>query len=301
MAMRFDGKVVVVTGAGGGLGRQYALEFAKRGAKIVVNDLGGSTSGTGGSTKAADVVVDEIKAMKGEAVANYDSVADGDKIIETAVQAFGTVHILINNAGILRDVSFTKMTDKDWDLINEVHVKGAYKCTKAAWPHMQKQSFGRIVNVTSAAGIYGNFGQVNYSTAKSGLMGFTKSCALEGAKKNIYSNCIAPLAASRMTETVMPKDMLERLGPEYVVPLVQFMCHDSSGANGEIIEAGGGWYAKVAVQRTKGTFINKVPSPEDIKDNWEKINDFTDADSPKGTQESIMAIMAAQQAASSKL
>lgn len=297
MALRFDGKVVVVTGAGAGLGRHYALEFARLGAKVVVNDLGGGVRGSGGSSSsAADVVVEEIKKNGGDAVADYNSVEDGDKIIETAIAAFSTVDILINNAGILRDVSFAKMTDKDWDLINTVHLRGAYKCTRAAWPHMAKQKFGRIVNVTSAAGIYGNFGQVNCSTAKSGLMGFTKSCALEGAKRNILSNCVAPLAASRMTETVLPKDLLEKMGPEFIVPLVLFYCHEDSGVNGEIVESGGGWYAKIGISRAKGAFHVNAPSVEDIKESWGKITDLTDAEQPKAINESIMAMTNAQQA-----
>jgi len=299
MALRYDGKVVVVTGAGGGLGKAYAMAFAERGAKVVVNDLGGSTDGAGGSSKAADNVVDEIKQKFGtEAAANYDSVEDGDKIIETAIKAFGKIDILINNAGILRDVSFTKMTDKDWDLINTVHLKGVYKCTKAAWPHMLKQSYGRIINVTSAAGVYGNFGQVNYSTAKSGILGFTKSCGLEGGRKNIFSNAICPIAASRMTETVMPKDMLKDLKPEVVVPLALWLCHESSENNGEVIEAGGGWFAKIRVERTQGAYIKGDFTPEDVQKNWDKICDFTDPTHPTGIQESVMAVV---QAAQSKL
>lgn len=298
MSLRYDGKVCVVTGAGGGLGKAYALAFAARGAKIVVNDLGGSTDGAGASSKAADVVVEEIKAKGGEAAANYDSVEDGDKIIDTAIKAFGRVDILINNAGILRDVSFIKMTDKDWDLINTVHLRGVYKCTKAAWPHMLKQNYGRIINITSAAGVYGNFGQVNYSTAKSGILGFTKSCGLEGGRKNILSNAICPIAASRMTETVMPPDMLKDLKPEVVIPLALYLCHESSENNGEIIEAGGGWFAKIRVERAQGAYIKGDFTPEDVQKSWEKIVDMTDAAHPVSIQESVMAVV---QAAQSKL
>jgi NAD(P)-dependent dehydrogenase (short-subunit alcohol dehydrogenase family) len=289
MALRFDGRVAVVTGAGGGLGRAYALAFAARGAKVVVNDLGVTHSGEGASSRAADLVVSEIKKNGGDAVANYDSVEDGDKIIATAVEAFGKVDILINNAGILRDVSFTKMTDKDWDLIDTVHLKGVYKCTKAAWPHMQKNQYGRIVNVSSAAGIYGNFGQVNYSTAKSGIMGFTKSCALEGKKKNVLSNAIAPVAASRMTETVTPKEVLEKMPPESVIPLVLYLCHESSEATGEIIECGAGWFAAIRVQRAEGVAISKL-DPETVKENFEKIIDFGgDVEYPTKPADSVMA------------
>lgn len=294
MALRFDGKVVVVTGAGAGLGRQYALTFADRGAKLVVNDLGGSTNGAGASSKAADNVVEEIKAKGGEAVANYDSVEDGDKIIETAIKAFGRVDILINNAGILRDVSFAKMTDKDWDLINTVHLRGVYKCTRAAWPHMLKNQFGRIINVTSAAGVYGNFGQVNYSTAKSGILGFTKSCALEGGRKNVFSNAICPLAASRMTETVMPPDMLKDLAPEAVVPLAVMLCHHESESNGEVIEAGGGWFAKIRIERAQGTYLNRGFTAEDVKAQWDAICDFKNSQTPTQIAESVMAVVEAR-------
>lgn len=288
MALRFDDKVVVVTGAGGALGKAYAKAFAARGAKVVVSDLGGGTSGDGASTKSADVVVEEIKAAGGTAVADYNSVEAGDKIIESAISAFGRVDILINNAGILRDVSFTKMTDKDWDLIDLVHIKGAYKCAKAAWPHMQKQQYGRIINVSSAAGLYGNFGQTNYSMAKSGLVGFTKALAKEGERKNIFTNCIAPLAASRMTETVMPPSALEKLTPEMVVPVVLYMCHDSSKCNSEVVEAGGGWYASVRLQQAPGACLAGPVSVEDIEKAWSKITDFTDATVPTSPADSTM-------------
>lgn len=288
MALRFDDKVVVVTGAGGALGKAYSKAFAARGAKVVVSDLGGSTTGDGASSKAADVVVDEIKAAGGTAVADYNSVEAGDKIIESAIKAFGRIDILINNAGILRDTSFAKMTDKDWDLIDAVHIKGAYNCAKAAWPHMIKQQYGRIINVSSAAGLYGNFGQTNYAMAKSGLVGFTKSLAKEGERKNVLTNCIAPLAASRMTETVIPPAALEKLTPDMVVPAVLYMCHESSKVNSEVIEAGGGWYAAVRTQQAQGACLGGAVSVEDIEKAWSKITDFTDAAVPGGPGDSTM-------------
>ena len=209
--LRFDGKVAIITGAGNGLGREYALLLGKRGAKVVVNDIGGSVQGDAGKAAAnpADLVVAEIKKNGGQAVANYDSVEFGDKIVKTAVDAFGTVDIVINNAGILRDVSFQKMSDLDWDLIMKVHLKGAFSVTRAAWNIMKKNGYGRIVNTGSSSGIYGSFGQANYSTAKLGLWGFTQSLAKEGEKRNIRTNCIAPLAGTRMTATVMPAEVLE--------------------------------------------------------------------------------------------
>jgi len=294
MTLGFDGKVVVVTGAGAGLGKAYALAFAARGAKVVVNDLGGSHTGSGSSSQAADLVVEEITRAGGQAAANYDSVEHGDRIISTAIEAFGRVDVLINNAGILRDISFSKMTEKDWDLIQTIHVKAVYNCTKAAWPHMLKQKYGRIINVTSAAGVYGNFGQVNYSTAKSAILGFTKSCALEGKKKNILSNAICPVAASRMTATVMPQDMLEKLKPELIVPAVLYMAHDSSHCNAEIIEAGGGWFAKLRVERAKGAFIpGETVTPEQVGEKWENITDFAESDHPSAVQDSVSALMTA--------
>lgn len=219
MALRFDGKVALITGAGNGLGKEYAKLLASLGAKVVVNDLGGNLSGAGASSSAADLVVEEIKAAGGEAVANYDSVTDGDKIVKTAIDAFGRIDIVINNAGILRDVSFKKMTDKDWDLIYEVHSKGPFKVTHAAWPHMMDNGYGRIVNISSPAGLYGNFGQVNYSSMKRAAIGFTLALSKEGAKKNIKANCIAPIAASRMMGTVMPEDIMKNVPPQTVATL----------------------------------------------------------------------------------
>ncbi|KAK8218947.1 peroxisomal hydratase-dehydrogenase-epimerase [Phyllosticta capitalensis] len=283
--LRFDGQVVVVTGAGGGLGKAYATFFGSRGASVVVNDLGGSFKGEGTSTKAADVVVDEIKKAGGKAVANYDSVENGDKIIETAIKAFGRVDILLNNAGILRDVSFKNMSDQDWDLINTVHVKGAYKCARAAWPHFRKQKYGRVINTASSAGLFGSFGQCNYSAAKLAQVGFTETLAKEGLKYNILANVIAPIAASRMTQTVMPPDMLENLKPEWVVPLVAVLVHPSNTEEtGSIFEVGGGHVAKLRWERAKGGLLKADSSmtPGGVLAKWKDVNDFSQPEHPTG-------------------
>ncbi|EIW57317.1 multifunctional beta-oxidation protein [Trametes versicolor FP-101664 SS1] len=242
--LSFKGHTVVVTGAGGGLGKAYSLLFASRGANVVVNDV---------SQAAAQKVVDEINQAGGKAVANTASVADGEAVIKTAVEAFGGVSILINNAGILRDKGFKNMSDQEWDQIMLVHLKGSYSCAKAAWPIFQKQKFGRIVNTASAAGLYGNFGQANYSAAKMGLVGFTKALAAEGARFNIKATVIAPMAASAMTETIMPPEMLANLKPAFVAPFVLAITHpDGPDANGRIFEVGAGYVAEVRWERSKG-------------------------------------------------
>ncbi|CCH46195.1 putative peroxisomal hydratase-dehydrogenase-epimerase [Wickerhamomyces ciferrii] len=277
--LRFDGKVVVITGAGGGLGRQYALEYAKRGAKVVVNDLGGSLKGDGAhNSKAADVVVDEIKKLGGTAVANYDSVEFGDKIIKTAVDNFGTVHVVINNAGILRDTSFKNMSENDFKLVYDVHLNGAYKLTRAAWPYFKDQKYGRIVNTASPAGLYGNFGQANYSAAKSALIGFGETLAKEGFKYNINANMIAPLARSRMTEDVLPKSMLESLNPDRIVPLVVYLTHDSSKASNQLFELAAGYYGQVRWQRSSGELfkLDETFTPEAILAKYDGIFKFED-------------------------
>ncbi|KAF9984117.1 bifunctional hydroxyacyl-CoA dehydrogenase/enoyl-CoA hydratase fox2, partial [Entomortierella chlamydospora] len=222
----------------------------------------------GASSRAADVVVEEIRAAGGKAVPNYDSVLDGDKIVETAMKAFGRIDIIINNAGILKDVSFARMTDQQWNLIFQVHVDGAYKVTKAAWPIFRKQKFGRIINTTSAAGLYGNFGQANYSAAKLALVGFTQTLALEGKKDNITCNVIAPMAASRMTETILPPDMLASLKPEMVTPLVEYLCHEDTTESGSIFEVGAGFIGKLRWERTGGHGfpIDKELLPEHVKE-----------------------------------
>ena len=291
--LRFDDKVVIITGAGNGLGKSHALEFAKRGAKVVVNDLGGSAFGDGADAAPAQVVVDEIKAAGGEAVANFDSVEDGDKIVQTAMDSFGRIDVVVNNAGILRDKSFHKMTDDDWDLIYRVHIKGSYKVAHAAWPHMREQQYGRIINTASAAGIYGNFGQANYSMAKLGLHGLTQTLAIEGKKRNIFVNSIAPIAASRLTETVMPPDILKNLKPEYVSPLVSYLCHESCTETGGLFEVGCGWFAKLRWERTNGLGlpVDSI-SAESISEGWDTVVDFSENTThPAGTQEAMMGPM----------
>lgn len=291
--LRFDGKVVLITGAGGALGRAYALLFASRGASVVVNDLGVPMQGDGKDTSAAQKVVDEIKALGGKAVANYDSVTDGEKIVKAAVDAFGRIDIVINNAGILRDVSFAKMTDAQWKIIHDVHLLGAYKVTKAAWPYMRDQKYGRIIMTSSGAGIYGNFGQTNYSSAKLALVGFASALAKEGGKLGIQCNSIAPVAGSRMTETVMPPDMVKALRPDYVAPVVAYLCHESSAVNGEIFELGAGWVARVRWQRSKGHMfpLDQPFRPEDVASNWAKITDFAEATNPASPQDAFAPIM----------
>ena len=245
-SVRFDERVVLVTGAGNGLGKSHALEFARRGAKVVVNDLGGSAFGDGASKNAADQVVDEIVAAGGEAVANYDSVTDGEKIVQSALDNFGRIDVVINNAGILRDKSFAKMTEDDWDLVYQVHVKGAFKVSHAAWPHMRESEYGRMIFTASAAGIYGNFGQANYSMAKLGLHGLSQTLAMEGKKSNILVNTIAPIAGSRLTETILPPALVEQLKPEFVTPLVVKLCDEHSRESGGLYEVGAGWMGKRA-------------------------------------------------------
>ncbi|MCG8381706.1 MAG: SDR family oxidoreductase [Gammaproteobacteria bacterium] len=283
--LRYDDKVAIVTGSGGGLGRSHALLLASRGAKVVVNDLGGDMAGreAGGSARPADKVVEEIKAAGGDAVANYDSVLDGDKIVQTALDTWGKVDILINNAGILRDITFHNMTEDDWDQIYNVHVKGAFKITHAAWPHMREQEYGRVIFTASSAGIYGNFGQANYSMAKLAVFGFAQTLALEGEKKNIRVNTIAPFAGSRMTETILDKQMVEALNPAFVSPLVTYLCHEEVPVNGGLFEVGGGWMAQLRWERTKGALIplSNGISLEDVKSNWGKVVDFTKTDHPK--------------------
>jgi NAD(P)-dependent dehydrogenase (short-subunit alcohol dehydrogenase family) len=270
----------VVTGAGGGLGRVYALELARRGARVVVNDFGGDRSGTSrGSAAPADRVAAEIKALGGEAVANHENVAEaegGKRIIDAALKAFGRVDILINNAGILRDKSFLKMSLDEWQAVLDVHLTGAYNVSRPAFVAMKAGGYGRIVMTTSAAGLYGNFGQANYSAAKMALVGLMNSLAIEGEKYGIRVNTVAPLATSRLTEDVFPPDLKEKAGPEFVAPLVLYLCSDHCDTSGNIYNAGMGYFNRAAVLTGTGVHA-AIATPEEIRDNWDRIDSLDGA------------------------
>ena len=283
MSIDFKGKVAIVTGAGGGLGRAHALELARRGCKVVVNDLGGAMDGSGGSSAAAQKVVDEIKAAGGQAIANGSSVSDKkgvENLVKQAKEAFGRIDILINNAGILRDKSFKKMTLEDFELVVNVHLLGSAYCTAAVWPIMNEQNYGRIVMTTSPSGLYGNFGQANYGAAKMGVVGLMNTLRIEGQKNNIRINAIAPVAATRMTENLMPKEMLDRLGPEKVTPGVVYLCSEDA-PSGVILQAMGGRFSVAAVVENTGVDLGVSPSVENVAENWSKIADLTGA-KPRG-------------------
>jgi NAD(P)-dependent dehydrogenase (short-subunit alcohol dehydrogenase family) len=279
--IRFDGKVAIVTGAGGGLGRQHALELARRGAKVVVNDLGGSVDGSGGSSAAADAVVAEIKAAGGEAISNGSSVTDDAGValmVKQAMDTWGRIDILIANAGILRDKSFSKMELADFELVVNVHLMGTVKPVKAVWEIMREQNYGRIVVTTSSSGMYGNFGQSNYGAAKLGIIGFMNTIKLEGQKNNIHINAISPVAATRMTENLMPPAVLEKLKPEYVTPGVVYLASEEA-PTGAILTAGAGAFAMSRIYETEGVYLGEGGlSVEEVRDNWAKISD------PEGQQ-----------------
>lgn len=287
----FDGRVAVVTGAGGGLGREYAVELARRGASVVVNDLGGSVDGTGSSKSAADVVVDEINSAGGEAVPNYDSVATrdgGQSIIQTALDSFGTVDAVINNAGILRDKSFANMTLDEVDAVLAVHLHGAFHVSHPAFKVMKEKGYGRFVHASSAAGIFGNFGQANYGAAKSGLVGLSNVLAIEGAKYNIKSNAIAPIARTRMTEDILGP-MIDMVDPRQVVPMVVYLASEANDLTHEIFSIGGGRYARAFMAVNKGWFAGAgvVPTVEELADNLEMVRDVSDFVIPANLTEEI--------------
>jgi NAD(P)-dependent dehydrogenase (short-subunit alcohol dehydrogenase family) len=280
MTVSFAGKVAIVTGAGAGLGRCHALELARRGASVVVNDLGGSVDGSGGVSDAAKKVVAEIEAMGGKAIANGASVADragAASIVRDAVAAFGTVDILINNAGVLRDKSFKKMELDDLDLVVKVHLLGSAYVTHAAWPIMLEKGYGRIVMTTSSSGLYGNFGQANYGAAKLGLVGLMNTLKLEGARSNVHVNTIAPIAATRMTEGLgIPPELFEQLKPELVTPAVLYLASEQA-PTGVILEAGAGYYAKAQIVEGRGAKLGPVATVEDVALRWEEICDMGQA------------------------
>jgi len=293
-SMDFEGKVVIVTGAGGGLGRAHALLFARHGARVIVNDLGGSAHGEGANASAADRVVSEVRDAGGEAVANHDSVTDGDKIVQNALDTYGRVDVVVNNAGILRDKSFAKMEDTDWDLVYRVHVEGAYKVTRAAWPHLREQNYGRIIFTSSTSGIYGNFGQANYGMAKLGLYGLTRTLAIEGRKNNILVNAIAPTGGTRMTEGLIPASVFDLLKPELVSPLVVFLGSEQCPDSGGLYEVGGGWMGKVRWERSLGAGFDPHAgfSPQDVAAQWASISDFSNAVHPADSAEALKEMMA---------
>jgi NAD(P)-dependent dehydrogenase (short-subunit alcohol dehydrogenase family) len=291
----FDGKVAVITGAGGGLGRSHALLLAERGARVVVNDLGGNADGTGAGSSPAELVVKEITEAGGEAVANFDSVATaegGEAIIQTALDAFGSVDIVINNAGILRDKSFAKIEPADFEILIDVHLRGAFHVSQPAFKVMKANGFGRFVHTTSAAGLFGNFGQGNYAAAKTGLVGLSNVLAIEGAKNNITSNVIAPIAKSRLTEDLLGP-LADALAPELVSPLVAYLVSPSCDISHEIFSVGGGKIARVFLGLTPGWFAGKGNqyTPEDVAANIEQIRDTTGFSIPANLGEETMGLV----------
>ncbi|MGH6951626.1 MAG: SDR family NAD(P)-dependent oxidoreductase [Vitreimonas sp.] len=278
--IRFDGQVVIVTGAGGGLGRSHALEFARRGAKVVVNDLGGAVDGSGGSSQAAEAVVAEILAAGGEAMADGASVTSDAGVaamVEKTMAEWGRVDVLVANAGILRDKSFAKMEVADFAAVVEVHLMGAVKPLKALWEIMRAQNYGRVVLTTSSTGLYGNFGQSNYGAAKLALVGLMNALKLEGAKSDIRVNAVSPVAATRMTDALMPPEMLAKLAPEHVTPGVVYLASQEA-PNGAILTAGAGVFSLAKMVETEGAYLGPRSSAEAVRDQWAGICDLSNAE-----------------------
>ena len=293
----FENRVVIVTGAGNGLGKAYALDLGKRGAKVVVNDLGGAVDGSGAGNTPADEVVNEIIANGGEAVANYDSVATeegGESIVQTAIESFGTVDAVINNAGILRDKSFANMTEEEFSLIIEVHLKGTYFVTHPAFKVMKEKNYGRIVNVASPSGIFGNFGQSNYGAAKMGIVGLTNVLAIEGAKYNIKVNVIAPTAYTRITEALLPEDVGKLFSAELVTPMVTYLASEACEPTHEIFGVAAGRFARIGIITHEG-YVNTEATAEDIASNIEEIRTIKDGSYPLSNEDELMLIQKAIQ------
>jgi NAD(P)-dependent dehydrogenase (short-subunit alcohol dehydrogenase family) len=293
----FTGRVAIITGAGAGLGRDCAIEMAKRGAKVVVNDLGGPRDGSGeGTASPADSVVAEIKAAGGEAVANYDNVAEvagGENMVKTAIDNYGKVDIVVNNAGILRDKSFLKMEPENWDAVLAVHLRGAYCVTRPAFANMKENAYGRIIMTSSSSGVFGNFGQTNYGAAKMGLAGLANVLKLEGAKYNIKVNVLLPGAGTRLTEDVMPPEVFERMKVEYVTPATLYLCSEQCEDSGLYINAGAGRFSRSNIVTGLGVQFEELPSPEDIQANWDAISSLEGAEYfPSTTEWSAFAAKA---------
>lgn len=290
----FDGRVAIVTGSGGGLGKTYALELARRGARVVVNDLGGGVDGSGSSQAAADLVVSEIEAAGGEAIANYDSVSTeegGAAIVQSAVDSFGTVDIVVNNAGILRDKSFSKMTMDEVGAVIDVHLRGGFNVSQPAFQVMRENNYGRFVFTSSASGLFGNFGQANYGAAKAGLVGLSNVIAIEGGKYNIKSNAIAPIAKTRMTEDLLGP-FADMVAPEQVTPMVVYLCSEANDYTHEIFTVGGGRYGRVFLGTNKGWFAGPgaTPTVEEISDHVEEIRDISEYVIPLNNNDEIMLL-----------
>lgn len=300
--IRFDDQVVIVTGAGNGLGKAHALEFARRGAKVVVNDFGGARDGTGGSSEAAEAVVAEIEAGGGSALANGANVADRDQVnamVQQVVDAYGRIDVLVNNAGILRDRSFGKMSGEEWDAVIAVHLTGSANCSLAVWNQMKEQNYGRIVMTTSTSGIYGNFGQANYGAAKTGVWGLMNTLHIEGAKNNIHVNCISPTAATRMTEDVIPPAALEMLDPKWVTPAVVFLGSKEAPSR-NILLAGAGGYTVAKLMEAEGVFLSEEDrTAEKIAENWFGIVDMEGAVEHLQGNDHVMKMVQKAMAASS--
>jgi len=280
MSINFEGRVAIVTGAANGLGKSHALSLAKLGAKVVVNDFGGARDGTGGSSEAAEKVVEEIKAAGGEAIANGADVSSEEQVgamVKQTLDQWGRIDILVNNAGILRDKSFAKMEMSDWDKVVAVHLTGSAICTRAVWPVMREQKYGRVIMTTSTSGLYGNFGQANYGAAKMGVAGLMNTLCLEGEKYDIKVNCVAPTAATRMTEDLMPKEVLALLEPEAITPAVLFLASDQA-PNQRIVLAGAGCYAMVRLMESDGIYLNEEErTPDAIAARFEQLGDMGNA------------------------
>ncbi len=273
-------RVIAVTGAGGGLGREYALLLARSGAKVVVNDLGGARDGSGSGTTMADAVVTEITEAGGQAVANYDSVASeegGASVVRAAFDAFGRIDGVVSNAGMLRDVAFHKMTAEQWDAVLQVHLHGTYHVVRAAWPHFREQGHGRVVVATSNTGLYGNFGQANYGAAKLGMVGLINTLAIEGRKYNILANAVAPQAATRMTEDVAPAELLAKLPAAHVAPVVGHLLTDECADSGTVVVVGGGLCTRVQLFESTGVTFAEVPTIEQVGERWAEIVDMNGA------------------------